>query len=269
MVRRLPVTHDERMVVLYVGATSVELKDDRIKIVQQSRLLNLGSDTYVFPKGGSLVKLPAGYMAVQTQDAMGDQHARDDKSEGIRIEGSLPPGEVTMLWGFDVPLSGDTVTFEVGLPWVTFAYRVIADAPEGLKLSVVDMPEPFLQKDGGRSFLITEMQRRVGDSPFRVLKVTLTGIPGPGPQRFVALGLALGILAAGIAVARRKPAQPTAKQEKAEAQRLQAAPPELLTRVAALQAERDAGDIGPEYYREQLTELVDELAAQLYARDAG
>lgn len=268
MVRRLPVTHDERMVVLYVGATSIELKDDRIKIVQQSRLLNLGSQTYVFPEGGTLVKLPKGYTAVQTQDSMGDQHARDDKSEGIRVEGSLPPGEATMLWGFDVPLEGDTANIEVGLPWVTFAYRVIADAPEGLTLSVFDMPEPFLQKDGGRRFLITEMQRRVGDEPFRALKITLTGIPGPGPGRLIALGVALGILAAGAMVARKKPEKLDAKAERAQAKQALAAPPELLARVKALQAERDAGDIGPEYHREQLNELVDELAAQLYEREA-
>lgn len=266
-IRRLPVTRDERMVVLYVGATSVELKDDRIKIVQQSRLLNLGDQTYVFPQGGALVKLPKGYLAVQTQESMGDQHAKDDKSEGIRIEGSLPPGETTMLWGFDLPISGDQASFEIGLPWVTFAYRVIADAPEGLTLSVFDMPEPFVQKDAGKSYLITEMQRRVGDAPFRSLKISLNGIPGPGAGRWLALAVALGILVGGVVLARRKPTQAAAKQA-AKAKEAAVASPELLARVRALQAEREAGDIGPEYYREQLNGLVDELATQLYEREA-
>jgi len=267
MVRRLPVTTDERMVVLYVGATSVELKDDRIKVVQQSRILNLGSQTYVFPKGGTLVKLPAGYLAVQTQESMGDQRVQDDKKEGLRIEGSLPPGETTLLWGFDMPLEGDSSTFEIGLPWVTFAYRVIAEAPEGLKLSVAEMPEPFVQKDAGRSFLITEMQRRVGETPFRSLKITLTGIPGPGPSRWLALALALGIALAGAVVARRRPALSADSKGSAQAKGAPQVAPELIARVRALQAERDARDIGPEYYREQLSGLVDELAVQLYERD--
>lgn len=265
-VRRLPVTHDERMVVLYVGATSVELKDDRIKIVQQSRLLNLGDQTYVFPKDGALVKLPKGYLAVQTQEAMGDQRVKDDKSEGLRVEGSLPPGETTLLWGFDMPIEGDSSSFEVGLPWVTFAYRVIADAPEGLTLSVFDMPEPFVQKDGGRSYLITEMQRRVGDEPFRSLKITLNGIPGPGSSRWLALAVALGITAGGLVLARRKPA-PVDPKQAAQAKQPAVAPPELLARVRALQAEREAGDIGPEYFREQVSTVVDELAVQLYEAD--
>jgi hypothetical protein len=268
-VRRLPVTTDERMVVLYVGATSIELKDDRIKVVQQSRLLNLGEQTYVFPKGGALVKLPKGYLAVQTQESMGDQRVKDDKSEGVRVEGSLPPGETTLLWGFDLPIEGDATSFEIGLPWVTFAYRVIADAPEGLALSVFDMPEPFVQRDGGRSFLITEMQRRVGDAPFRALKVSLTGIPGPGIERWLALCVALGIALGGGLIARRKPAKLDAKQAAQQAkQSIAAASPELLARARALQAERDAGEIGPEYHREQLNTLVDELAVQLYERDA-
>jgi hypothetical protein len=268
MVRRLPVTTDERMVVLYVGATSVELKDDRIKVVQQSRILNLGGETYVFPKGGTLVKLPAGYLAVQTQESMGDQRVQDDKKEGIRIEGSLPPGETTLLWGFDLPLTGGTSSFEIGLPWVTFAYRVIAEAPEGLKLAVHDMPEPFVQKDAGRSFLITEMQRRVGETPFTKLKITLTGIPGPGSSRWLALAVALGIALAGIIVARRKPAVAAQTKGAAHGKAAVEVAPELLARVRALRAEHDAGDIGPEYYREQLSVLVDELAVQLYEREA-
>lgn len=267
-VRRLPVTTDERMVVLYVGATSVELKDDRLKVVQQSRLLNLGEQTYVFPKDGALVKLPKGYLAVQTQESMGDQRVKDDKSEGVRVEGSLPPGETTLLWGFDLPITGDAASFEIGLPWVTFAYRVIADAPEGLTLSVDDMPEPFVQRDGGRNFLITEMQRRVGDTPFRSLKVSLAGIPGPGVERWLALCAALGIALGGGFVARRKPPKLEAKQAAAQKQPAAAASPELVARTRALQAERDAGEIGPEYHREQLTTLVDELATQLYERDA-
>jgi hypothetical protein len=268
MVRRLPVTTDERMVVLYVGATSIELKDDRIKIVQQSRILNLGSETYVFPKGGTLVKLPPGYLGVQTQESMGDQRIEDDKKEGLRIEGSLPPGETTLLWGFDLPLEGATSSFEIGLPWVTFAYRVIAEAPEGLKLAVHDMPEPFTQKDAGRSFLITEMQRRVGETPFRSLKITLTGIPGPGPSRWLALALALGISIAGAVVARRKPVAAAEVKGGAQSKAAPAIAPELLARARALKAEREAGDIGPEYYREQLNALVDEVAVQLYERDA-
>ena len=53
-IRRLPTTRDEKLVVLYVGATSVELKDDRVHVVQQVRLFNLGGATYDLSGGGVL-----------------------------------------------------------------------------------------------------------------------------------------------------------------------------------------------------------------------
>lgn len=262
-IRRLPVTRDERMVVLYIGATSIELKDDRLKVVQQSRLLNLGTQTYVFPKGGTIVKLPPKYTAVVTDEVMGDQQLGEAKGQGVKIEGSLPPGETTLMWGFDLPIEGDEASFEIGLPWLTFAYRVISDAPPGLTLAVREMPEPFVQKDGGRAFFITEMQRRVGDAPFRTLSVRLTGIPGPGPERFIALGLALGAALAGISIARRKAPAVQAASTAAAGVRVSE---DLIARVRRLDAERAGEAIGPEYHREQRQALIDELALQLLAR---
>ncbi len=268
-IRRLPVTRDERMVVLYVGATSVELKDDRLKIIQQSRLLNLGGQTYVFPKGGAKVVLPAGFTGVQTEESMGDQQVKEGEG-GLTIEGSVLPGETTLLWGFDLPITGSDASFEVGLPWITFAYRVIADAPEGLQLRVDEMPEPFLQRDAGRRFWITEMQRRVGDPPFRKLVVHVTGIPGPGPSRFIAVALALGMVLAGVAVARRNTrgsGQALAARNAANgAISLTAIEARQRARAAQLEEERATGAIGPEHHREQLDAVIDELAVALLER---
>ncbi|MFI5308793.1 MAG: hypothetical protein ACHQ53_15660 [Polyangiales bacterium] len=258
--RRLPVTRDERMVVLYLGATSLELKDDRIKVVQEAQLLNLGGSTYVFPEAGVLVPLPKGFMAVQSQESMSDQHVVEAPHEGLRVHGSLPPGQVTVLWGFDVPLSGSEAHLSIPIPWLTFAYRVIADAPPGMTIEVADMPEPLMHSDNGRRFWVTETQRKVGDIPFRRLQITLRGIPGPGPGRFIAAALALCALAAGIVISRRGPA-PSATASTAE---LDARKAELLDRARELHALRDAGETGPEYHAEQLTALTDEMAALLF-----
>jgi hypothetical protein len=262
-IRRLPVTREERMVVLYIGATSIELKDDRLKVVQQSRLLNLGTQTYVFPDKGAIVKLPPAFTAVITDEVMGDQQIEEAKGEGVRVTGSLPPGETTLMWGFDLPITGAEASFDIGLPWTTFAYRVISDAPPGLTLAVKEMPEPFVQRDSGRSFFITEMQRRVGDTPFRTVSIRLTGIPGPGPERWISLGVALGIAIGGLWIARRKaPLAAPAGSRRAGA----VVPEELLARVRRLDAERASEAIGPEFHREQRQALIDELALQLLAR---
>jgi hypothetical protein len=245
------------MVVLYVGATSIELKDERLKVVQQARLLNLGADTYVFPDQGTLVRLPEGFMAVQTEETMGDQRI-EQAGEGLRVRGSLPPGEVTLLWGFDLPFSGTEARFTIEVPWLTFAYRVIADAPEGMSLAVEGMPEPQLHEDGGRRFLVTEVQRKVGDTPFRTVQVTLRGIPGPGPGRFIAVGLALFVIAGGVVIARRQ-----TPQGASTAQDLARRKQELLARAKQAATEHAAGETGPQYHEQRLRALEDELSALL------
>jgi hypothetical protein len=260
-VRRLPVTQDARMLVTYVGATSVELKDDRLKVVQQTRLMNVGRETYVFPEAGTLVPLPKGYLAFQTQDAMTDQRVVDAPGEGARVHGSLPPGEATLLWAFDMPLSGSEAQFGIDLPWLVFAYRVITDAPEGMSLRVKDMPEPWLHRDEGRRFWVTETQRHAGDAPFRRVELAIAGIPGPGPGRFIASLLALGAIGVGVVISVQKrggTAQQRIRTDFEERKR------ELLARARVLQEQQQAGEIGPEYHREQMTELMDELAALLF-----
>ncbi len=259
-IRRLPTTRDSRLVVLYLGATSLELKDDRIKVVQEAQLLNIGNSTYVFPEAGVLVPLPKGFMAMQSQKSMTDQHVVEAPGQGLRVHGSLPPGQAELLWGFDLPLSGSEAHLTLDIPWLAFAYRVIADAPEGMSLEVAGMPEATLHTDNGRRFWVTETQRKVGDPPLRSLQITLRGIPGPGPARWIAALLALGAIAAGVVFSRRGPGAASAPA----GNDLEARKAELIERARALQALRDAGEAGPEYHAEQMGLLTDELAALLF-----
>jgi hypothetical protein len=261
-VRRLDTTHEERDLVLYVGATSIELKDERLKIVQQARLVNIGSKTYVFPEAGQLVKLPSEALAFQTEEVMTDQHVREDKGKGVRISGSVPPGEVTLTWGFDLPQDGSSVDLTFDLPWVTFAYRVLADAAPGMTLAVDGMPAPELHEDNGRHFYVTEVVKRVGEPPMRGLNIHVKGIPGPGPGRFIASALALMILGVGVYAALR-----TGRQQRAAASPLRDLAwqrERLIERAAELEAERARGEIGPEFHATVLRDLEDELAAVLY-----
>jgi hypothetical protein len=107
------------------------------------------------------------------------------------------------------------------------------------------------------------MQRRVGETPFRTLSIRLSGIPGPGPERWIALGLGLGVALAGIWIARRKAPVATAAEHGSPGA---AVSEELLARVRRLDEERAREAIGPEYHREQRQALIDQLALQLLAR---
>ena len=260
VIRRLPTTHDTRELVLYVGATSVELKDERLKIVQQARLINIGSQTYVFPEAGQLVRLPKDAMAFQAEEIMTDQHMREEKGQGVRITGSIPPGEVTLTWGFDVPREEDSADYSFELPWVTFAYRVLVDAAPGMTVNVDEMPPAELHEDNGRRFMVTEIVKRVGEQPLRRVNIHVRGIPGPGPLRFIAVFLAAVLLAGGVFLARRSEAAPAGANAEVLGQRRE----QLLARAKELAAERTRGDIGPEFHAHALSQLEDEMAALLY-----
>lgn len=266
IVRRLDTTKDAREVVLYVGATSVELKDERLRIVQQARLVNIGARTYVFPEEGTLLRFPKDAMAFQAEEVMTDQHMREAKGEGMRITGSLPPGEVTLTWGFDLPQTETTAELNFELPWVTFAYRVLADAAPGMTLEVEDMPAPELHEDRGRRLLVTEIVKRVGEAPLRSVRIKLAGIPGPGPLRFIAVAIALAVLGLGVVVSRKSEAAAAVGGHAALAHELELEEQRLLARAKELEAEHARGEIGPEFHKSQLSELEEQLSGVLYEK---
>jgi hypothetical protein len=263
VVRQLPTTRDPHEVVLYVGATSIEVRDERLKVVQQARLINIGSKTYVFPDGGQLIKLPPGWKAFQSEEIMTDQHLKEEADQGFKISGSLAPGEITLTWGFDFPYDSTKVDLQFDLPWVTFAYRVLADAAPGMTLTVDEMPAPELHDDNGRRFWVSEVVKRVGDPPLRTLNVHVSGIPGPGPTRIIALVVALFVLAGGLWFARRPPPAATSDSGSA-AFNFEQRKAELVAQAAQLERERARDEIGPEFYAQQIADLEEQLAALLF-----
>ncbi|HEX2677510.1 MAG TPA: carboxypeptidase-like regulatory domain-containing protein [Polyangiales bacterium] len=258
-IRQLDTTHDDREVVLYVGATSVELKDERLKIVQQARLFNVGRKAYVFPEGGLLVPLPPGALAFQADDVMTDQHMKEEPGKGFKLQGSLPPGEVTLTWGFDLPREGSAADLSFKIPWPTFAYRVLADAADGMTLEVDGMPAPELHTDNGRRFFVTETMKNPGEQPLREVHLHLRGIPGPGPMRYIATALAFLLLVGGVWLARRSTAAGAASAVDFAEQKAA-----LLARAETLEGEHRRGEVGPEFHRQGLDELEEALAALLY-----
>ncbi len=187
----IATTKSDRMLFQVVGQTVVELRDDRLHVTQQARLANADEHVYVFPKEGTLIPLPAGVTAFQWQDQMSDQHGVEEQGKGFRLKGSLPPGAVTLAWAFDIKREGSAAKIPVKLPFRTYTYRVIAEAPQGLELKVSDFPEPERVKDQGRDLLFTQVRREAREAELGAFSIRLEGIPGPGPGRWVALALAL------------------------------------------------------------------------------
>lgn len=261
-VQTFPVTRDDRSVLLVLGQTMVEIKpDERLHIIQQARLSNLAAETYVFPEGGLVIDLPPGFMAFQSQSMMSDQRVSEAPGRGMRIEGSLPNGQVTLAWAFDLPVTGRDMTIELPNPFRTFQYRVIAMAPEGLSLDVDGMPPPVSFQNESRPLLGTEIQRTPSDPPFNRIRMRVRGIPGPSPARLYALLLALLFGAGGFVLLFRRPEHDDGQLGRERRRK------ELLAEAEAVERDFEAGEIGPETRQSRRAAIVRALAVLFYEEE--
>jgi hypothetical protein len=254
-----PTVRADRSLLLVLGQTMVELRDERLHIIQQARLSNLAPATYLFPEGGTRIVLPDGYTAFQTQPVMTDQRVVELAGQGVRIEGSLPTGQVTLAWAFDLPVTGREMEIEIPNPFRTFQYRVLSTAPRGMTMDVEDMPATVRLEDQGQPLLGTEIQRSPDQPAFSSIRIRLGNIPGPSPARLYAVGAALLLLLAGLALGGRRP-----KTDRGRAAR-EARRKALLEEAALLEAEVAAGDVGPETRQSRRNAIVRELAMLFYA----
>jgi hypothetical protein len=256
-----PTTSDIRLMFQVIGQTVVELRDDRLHITQQGRLANAGDSVITFPKDGLVVPLPPGFTAFTWQDVMTDQKGEELAGKGFRIRGSLPPGSVTLAWTFDLQRSGSSAKLTVNQPWRSYTYRVISEAPPGLKLRVTDFPEAERIQDTGRELLFTQVQRAPSEAPLSAINLRIDGIPGPGPGRWIAVSLALLATITGLFYAFHRGDGDVERSERRAG--LEAQKQRLITLAKQTDKEHAAGEIGPQFRAERLKEIATELAMVL------
>ena len=179
--------------------------------------------------------------------------------EGARLHGTFPPGETAVVFGWQLPYSGESaVDLEIGLPPNVGQLVVRAAAATGMKLEVQGFHEAVSQvNEEGQRELVTGKQLQDGDTPLQKVHIGLRDLPTPGPMRMIGTGLAAAFVASGIwlAVQRRARARPSIKRDRAR----------ILDEVADLERAHARGDVGPKTYERATRELVDELASLLAA----
>ena len=254
---RLPTTKDNRRVFQVLGRTIVEFRDDRAHIMQEARLTNLGESTYVFPEGGMRIRLPEGFKSFDAMAVMTDQRlsATDD---GLEISGSIPPGRVDLRWGYDVPITGSSMTLEQPVPFATMEYQVLSDYIDGMGLVVEGFQVARVHESGDRRFLVAGLMRRPGDPPVDPLRIHISGIPGKGALPYLATAIAAFLWFWGIWLVFRRGDQTATLARVREERRA-----ELLDEIASLESQREAELIGPSFYEHRRRELTDELAMVL------
>ena len=152
-------------------------------------------DNIVFP-------LPEGFKALNVRDAKGDARFEAAGDEGVKLVGTLAPGQHDLMFRFHLPTDGQSVrTFKFPTKLNTGMVRVILESSPTMKLEVPGFPEPEEARNqegqrrlvAGRDF-VTEKVRAPDE-----IEIRISGIPTPAAGRSVAVGLAAVLALAGVA----------------------------------------------------------------------
>lgn len=203
VIHRPDTTRDARQLMAMSGRMALELLDEKLRASVTIQLVNTGKKTYLFPEQGLVIRLPEGHANIQSPPTMEDRRLVEREGEGLALMGSVLPGPSSFSWQFDLPVSGSRARLALRLPWPLMSFRVAALAVDDMRLGVRGAVSSGEQRYEGRKFLVAEVRRKPGDPNLHNITISISGIPGPGPLRWVALFLSIIALAAGVAVALR------------------------------------------------------------------
>jgi hypothetical protein len=247
-----PVTSDvEQALIVSQTMIYAEVKDDRIQIQQAFTLYNFSRKAWL-PPTELLIALPSNYTAFAAQQGMTDLGVDAVPEKGVRLHGTVGPGQHVIEFKWQLPYTGDSeIKFDVGMAPHMAAARVIAPASKGMGMEVEGFDPVKLSTDGqGQRALITEKQLRREDPPLKSLTVTIKGLPTEGPGKILATMLAFGGIVMGLVLGSRKAPPRDTKRERAQ----------LLAALEGLELGHRDGSIGPKTYERARRELIDDLA---------
>lgn len=240
------------------GYLYIETRDDVFQCEVLFRVFNVGQVTWV-PKD-IVVPLPTGFKAFKAQEGMTDVGFEQVEGVGARLKGTFPPGQSEASFRFQLPkTSQDSLVFRMGLPPHVAEMRVIAEASSAMNLSVEGFQEPVpTANQNGQRVLVSVRQLLRRDEELKEFTATLSGIPTPGPGRWFAVALALGIAVSGVLAANGafedKSGGKGVTQDKKRAREL------LLGELLDLETARREERIGPKSYEQTRTALIDAIA---------
>ncbi|HLV20876.1 MAG TPA: carboxypeptidase-like regulatory domain-containing protein [Polyangiaceae bacterium] len=238
-----PTTSDLRTAPIGMrGIVYFEPLDDVFQVDVMLRVLNVGKIAWL-PKNVT-VELPDGYKAFNAPESMSDTRFVDADGT-IQLVGTFDPGQHDLRFRFQVPREQTSEqSFELTLPPRVAELRVMVEASAEMDLDVAGFPEPTAdQTQAGERVLVTGRRIATASDPeIRTLSVTISGLPTPGPARWIAVTLATAIAAAGVVAARQTRTRRASKKD------LNAAKQILLNELVALERARKAEQIGPRTY---------------------
>ncbi|HRI67630.1 MAG TPA: hypothetical protein PK156_25475, partial [Polyangium sp.] len=249
----------EKVLVGMQAFVFVSLKEDVLSVEHMFNIFNIGKTAWVPDLNGAKMTLPDKYKAFNASDAMADIKFVEGKSSDASLVGTLGPGQNEANFRYHVPLQGsERQTIHVTLPPRVGEVRVFSEAGKTLGLEVAGFPTAQKQRGrDGRRVWITARQATQGEHGMRTLDITITGLPTPGPGRWIAVVAALSALGL-LGVFLTKQQDPEAIEDIRTD--LLEARDAILNRFIMIEEDHRQGIIGPKTYERWRTELLDALA---------
>jgi hypothetical protein len=238
------------------AAVYVSLREDAIQVEQLVTVFNLGPVAWL---GDATIELPRGFKAFNKQDSMDDARIEEVPGTGAALRGTFPPGRRELDFRYQVPLDDEAKqTLRLRLPKRVAQARVIAEASRSMALDVSGW-KPATRVDGrdGKHLLVTEHQAERAQGGVTSLEITLSGLPTPGPGRWIAVVLAVIAFGSGVlyfATTGSGLRDEDARRDLAEAREA------LLGELVALERARKSGEVGPKTHARVRASLLDALA---------
>lgn len=238
----------------------VSLREDSLSVEHTFRMFNIGRTAWVPDTNGAKVLLPPKHKAFNVGDAMADVKFVEGTGDEASLVGTIPPGQNEASFRYHVPLAGsERQTIQISLPPRVGEVRVFSESGKTLGLSVAGFPEAQKRPgNDGRKLWITARQANPGEHGIRILDITVTGLPTPGPGRWIAVLCALAALGIAGAYLARQDHDPATQDEVRHD--LVEARDALLGEFVTLEKAHRKGDIGPKTYQRLRTALLDALA---------
>lgn len=254
-----PVTRNIREALVGMrGFLYIEPRDDIFQFQVLYRVFNIGAVTWV--PDDVVMRLPPGFKAFSGDRGMTDTRFEQVEGQGARLVGTFPPGQHDVGFRFQLPKERvKTAFFGVGLLPNVAEMRVIAEASTNMALDVEGFePTQSDTNQRGQRVLVTRRVVGVEGDPLDRVSVTLSGLPVPGPGRWIAALLAALLAGSGVAAAAGwlnfdAPGREKRDEELVRAREL------LLQELVELESARRAGDLGPRAHADAKKTLLDAL----------
>jgi hypothetical protein len=244
------------LAVAIQGLVYVSLREDSIQVEQLLSIYNLGPVAWT---PDLTIQLPKGFKAFNKQESMDDGHVEEVSGTGAALRGTFAPGRHDIDFRYQIPLSDEArQTLKLTLPPRVAQSRVMAEASKSMGLEVTGFPQAQRTEGrDGKRLLVTEKQAARAEGGVPSLEITLTGLPTPGPGRWVAVVMA--VLALGAGLAYMLDGGDSTHDEDARGDLLEAREA-LLGEIVALERAHKSGEVGPKAYARIRSSLLDALA---------